>query len=65
VSFRLVIRSSSSFLAIYFHRISLVRPVDVCNIEHVLPHGSKCLDMWNSSKVFNLSNLFQLKELLK
>jgi len=33
------------------------QPADVCSIEHVLLHRSKCLEMWNSSKAFNLSNL--------
>jgi hypothetical protein len=37
---------------------SLLRgSVDVCSIRQVLPHRSKCLDMWKSSKAFNLSNL--------
>jgi hypothetical protein len=36
---------------------SLRGSVDVCSIGQVLPHRSKCLDVWKSSKAFNLSNL--------
>jgi hypothetical protein len=31
--------------------------VDVCSIRQVLPHKSKCLDVWKSSKAFYLGNL--------
>jgi hypothetical protein len=36
---------------------SLRGSVDVCSIRKVLPHRSKCLDVWKSSKSFYLSNL--------
>jgi hypothetical protein len=31
--------------------------VDVCSNGRALSNRSKCLDMWTSSKAFNLSNL--------
>jgi hypothetical protein len=31
--------------------------VDLCSIGQVVPHKSKRLDMWKSSKAFKCSNL--------